>query len=98
MKLNITFHEKVCTIAIEGSIDTLTSPELEQEITAVEQNCEKMILNMTGVDYISSAGLRVVVGANHSLGKGNLTLKGLRPNVFEIFRMTGFTKHINIES
>ncbi len=97
MKLHATFEEKTCTIAIEGSIDTLTAPELDREINAALPQCEKMILDMSGVDYISSAGLRVVVGANHTVGKGNLTLKGLSTNVYEIFRMTGFTKYMNIE-
>ena len=97
MKLNTTFEENTCTIAVEGSIDTLTVPELEQAINAAAPNCGKMILDMSGVDYISSAGLRVVVGANHTVGKGNLTLRGLSTNVYEIFRMTGFTKYLTIE-
>lgn len=97
MKLNTTFEEKTCTIAIEESIDALTAPELEQAINAAAPQCEKMILDMTGVDYISSAGLRVVVGANHTVGKDNLKLVGLSRNVYEIFRMTGFTKYLNIE-
>lgn len=97
MKLNVTEKDKICTIMIEGSIDALTSEELEQAISAAAPGCEKMVLDMTGVDYISSAGLRAVVGANHSLGKDNLTLRGLAPNVLEIFRLTGFTKFLNIE-
>lgn len=97
MKLNVTNENKICTIMIEGSIDALTSPELEQAISAAAPDCDKMVLDMTGVDYISSAGLRAVVGANHNLGKDRLTLRGLAPNVFEIFRLTGFTKFLNIE-
>jgi anti-anti-sigma factor len=97
MKLNVTNEDKICTIMIEGSIDALTSPELEQAISGAAPVCEKMILDMTGVDYISSAGLRTVVAANQKLGKDNLTLKGLAPNVLEIFRLTGFTKFFNIE-
>ena len=97
MKLNTVFEENTCTIAIEGSIDTLTARELEQAVNDAAPNCEKMILDMSGVDYISSSGLRVVVGANHTVGKGNLTLRGLAPNVLEIFRMTGFTKYLIIE-
>ena len=97
MKLNTTFEEKTCTLAVEGSIDALTAPELEQAVQAAAGQCDKMILDMSGVDYISSAGLRVVVGANHTVGKGNLTLRGLSPNVYEIFRMTGFTKYLTIE-
>ena len=97
MNLNTTFEEKTCTIAIEGSIDALTAQELDQAINAAAPSCEKMILDMTKVDYISSGGLRVVVGANRSVGKDNLTLRGLAPNVLEIFRLTGFTKYLNIE-
>ena len=97
MNLNATFEEKTCTIAIEGSIDALTARDLEQAVNEAAPRCEKMVLDMTKVDYISSGGLRVVVGVNHTVGKGNLTLRGLAPNVLEIFRLTGFTKYLNIE-
>ena len=97
MELNTTFEEKVCTIVIEGDIDTLTASELDQAVNVAAPKCEKMILDMSKVDYISSGGLRVVVGANHTLGKGNLTLRGLAPNVYEIFRLTGFTKVLDIQ-
>lgn len=97
MNLNTVFEEKTCTIIIEGSIDALTSRELEQAVNDAAPQCEKMVLDMTKVDYISSAGLRVVVGANHTVGKDNLTLRGLSDNVMEIFRLTGFTKYLNIE-
>ena len=97
MNITSTTQNNTCTLAVEGSIDTLTAPELEQAVNAAAPSCEKMILDMSGVDYISSAGLRVVVGANHTVGKDNLTLKGLSRNVYEIFRMTGFTKFFTIE-
>ena len=97
MKLNTTFEGNVCTIAIEGQIDTLTAPELEQAVNDAVPNCEKMVLDMSQVDYISSGGIRVVVGTSHTLGKDNLTLRGLAPNVYEIFRLTGFTAFLNIE-
>lgn len=97
MVLNTVLEEKTCTIFIEGSIDTLTARDLEQAVNDAAPDCEKMVLDMTKVDYISSGGLRVVVGANRTVGKGNLTLRGLSPNVLEIFRLTGFTKVLNIE-
>ena len=97
MTLNTIFDEKNCTIYIEGSIDTLMARELEQAVNEAAPKCEKMVLDMEKVDYISSGGLRVVVGANRTVGKGNLTLKNLAPNVLEIFRLTGFTKVLNIE-
>ena len=97
MKLTTSFEDKKCTITIEGSIDTLTARELEQAVNDAAPNCDTMVLDMEKVDYISSGGLRVVVGANRTVGKGNLTLKDLAPNVLEIFRLTGFTKVLNIE-
>ena len=97
MKLNTKFEDKICTIAIEGSIDALTAQELDQAVNEAASKCEKLVLDMSQVDYISSGGLRVVVGANRTVGKDNLTLRGLAPNVLEIFRLTGFTKYLNIE-
>ncbi len=97
MKLNTNFEEKTCTISIEGSIDALTALELEKAVNDAAPKCVKMILDMSKVDYISSGGLRVVVGANHTVGKGNMILRGLAPNVLEIFRLTGFTKYLIIE-
>jgi len=97
MTLNTKFEENICIIEIEGSIDALTAQTLEQAVNDAAPKCEKMIFDMSKVDYISSGGLRVVVGANHTVGKGNLTLRGLAPNVLEIFRLTGFTKYLDIE-
>ncbi len=97
MKLNTVFEEKVCTLSIEGEIDTLTAPELEQAINDAVPNCEKMIIDFSQVTYISSGGLRVIIGANHTIGKENLILRGMAQNVYEIFRLTGFTNFLNIE-
>lgn len=97
MILNTKYEGNTCVIEIDGSIDALTAQSLEQAVNEAAPKCEKMVLDMTKVDYISSGGLRVVVGANHTVGKGNLTLRGLAPNVLEIFRLTGFTKYLIIE-
>lgn len=97
MKLNTSYEDNKCIIAIEGSIDALTSGELEQAVNAAAPQCDSMVLDMTGVDYISSAGLRAVVGASKTVGREKLTLRGMSVNVMEIFRMTGFTKVLNIE-
>ncbi len=97
MKLTTSNENKVCTLFIEGSIDAVTSNELEKCIEENVSGCEKMILDMEKVDYISSAGLRVVIGASRSMGKDNLILRNLADNVMEIFRLTQFSKVLNIE-
>ena len=97
MNLSTVWEDNVCTIGIDGQIDTLTAPELETVINDAAPRCETMVLDMSKVDYISSGGLRVIVGANHTYGKEKFILRGLAPNVFEIFRLTGFTNYLNIE-
>ena len=97
MKLNTVIKEKTGTIFVEGSIDTLTARDLEQAVNDAAAQCDKMVLDMSKVDYISSGGLRVIVGANRTVGQDNFTLRGLAPNVEEIFRLTGFTKYFTIE-
>lgn len=97
MELTVTFQDKTATIAIVGSIDTLTSQDLSKAVSDTAPQCEKMILNMTEVEYISSAGLRAIIAANRSLGKDNLILRGVNKNVMEVFRMTGFNRALNIE-
>ena len=92
-----SLNDKTCTLLVEGRIDTLTSAELEQAVNNNAPLCEKLVLDLAGVDYISSAGIRAVLNARKTVGGDNLTLRNLNRNVFEIFKMTGFTKVLNIE-
>ena len=97
--MNITkqWNEKECTFVIEGRIDTLTSGELESAVNEVCDSCEKLVLDMAGVDYVSSAGIRVIIQAHQTLGKENFVLKNVPGNVIELFKMTGFQKVLNFE-
>ena len=97
MTITQTLNDKTCTLLVEGRIDTLTSAELEQAVNNNAPLCEKLVLDLAGVDYISSAGIRAVLNARKTVGGDNLTLRNLNRNVFEIFKMTGFTKVLNIE-
>ena len=83
---------------IQGRIDTLNAPELEQAFIENAENCEKMIIDFSDTDYISSAGLRVILVAHRKMEKkGGLVLKNLSKNVASIMKMTGFVKYVNIE-
>ena len=98
--MNISTHtdDGTCTFAVQGRIDTLTAPELEQAITENAPECDKMVFDLKDVDYISSAGLRVILLAHREMKqKGGLTLKGLNPNIRAIMMMTGFHKVLQIE-
>ena len=95
MTVKTDFNDKICTMTVEGNIDTMTSSELEQAVTEAAVDCEKLILDFAGVEYISSAGIRAVLEARRIVGGDNLTLKNLNANVNELFRITGFTKVLN---
>ena len=98
MNITVKKEEKVYTLIIEGRVDTLTAPELEKVFRDNAEQADKMIFDMYGVDYVSSAGIRAIVSAYKIMGnKDGLVLKGLRNNVLTIIRMTGLEKKLTIE-
>lgn len=84
---------------IEGKLDTNTSPELEKLILTNNERFEKIILNFSGLSYISSAGLRVVKILHMAKKKsdGELVLTNVNSTVMEVFEMTGFSQLLNFE-
>ena len=97
MTITSSLNDRTCTLAVEGDIDTLTSPELEKAVEENAPTCDKLILDLAGVDYISSAGIRSVLKARQMKGNDHFVLKNLNNNVMEIFKITGFVKALNIE-
>ena len=98
--LNITKTEEngALRIALEGRLDTTSSPELEQELRGLIPNVESLTLDLAKLDYISSAGLRVLLVTQKAMGKrGTLKLCGVNETVMEILEVTGFTEILNIE-
>ena len=99
MILTKDYNEKKLIVAIEGRIDTITSQELDNEINNELGNFESLTLDFTGVEYISSAGLRVLVAIQKKLKATNVPfiIKNVNDNVNEIFKMSGFDKILTIE-
>lgn len=98
MNINAIVKDNVCTLDVEGRIDTLTAPQLEQAFADYAGSCDKMIFDLSKVDYISSAGLRVIVVAHREMEKKDgLVLKNLSKNVESIINMTGFNRALNIQ-
>ena len=79
------------TIALQGRLDTVTSPELESELKTALDGAKELIMDFTKLEYISSAGLRVLLSAHKKMdGKGGkMTVINPRADVMEIFTMTG---------
>lgn len=86
------------TFLLEGRLDTITSPNLECKINDATPDAAKLILDFAKLDYISSAGLRVLLGAAQAMdGKGDMVVRNLNPSVREVFDLTGFSNLFNIE-
>lgn len=86
------------TFKIEGHIDTATSPQLEEEVRK-ELNCvSHFIIDLSAVDYVSSAGLRVILAASKIMAKqGRMDIVNTPKNIKELFDLTGFSEVLNIE-
>ena len=99
MNIDKNYNDKELTLTVEGRIDTLTSKELEDEITAELGNFDALILDFANLEYISSAGLRVLISTQKKLKADNIPMiiKNVTDSVNEIFRMSGFDKILKIE-
>lgn len=98
MNLKTTAENNTATIAIDGRLDTMTSPELIAEIGKVAPANDKLILDVSGLEYISSAGVRALVTAHKQMAKkGGFTVKSPNKNVLEIIKLTGLTTILNIQ-
>lgn len=83
-------------VSLVGRLNTITSPELESELASQYSNITKLTIDFKDLEYISSAGLRVVLSAHKALN-GNVVLKNLNDSVMEVFEMTGFSNIFTIE-
>ena len=97
MTLNKAKNGKELTISIAGRVDTVTSPELEKLIQSEIGDIESLVLDLKEMDYISSAGLRVLLAAHKTMSKKNgMKVKNAGADVMEIFEVTGFSDILDI--
>ena len=94
MDINKVADNGKLKVTIIGRLDTTTAPELEKEldftgITSVE-------FDLADLEYVSSAGLRVILMVQKNM-KGNFVLKNVKPEIMEIFEITGFADILTIE-
>lgn len=97
MNITKSIDADVCTLSIEGDIDTTTSAILDKAVEECLPQCSRIVLDMKDVKYISSAGIRSIVKTRKLVGSNNLVLRNLRNNIMEIIKMTGFADRLIIE-
>ena len=91
MNINIERTNGTVLMALEGRLDTTTAPELEKAINDEGEALKSLVLDFGGVDYISSAGLRVLLTAQKKMNvQGSMELANVGEAVMDIFEMTGF--------
>ena len=98
MKINSQKNGSNMTIELTGRLDTSTAPELEKVINTSLENITKLVFDMDGLEYISSAGLRVLLSAQKTMNRqGQMKLINVNEAILEIFEITGFTDIMIIE-
>ena len=99
MNMKQTVNGNELCIALEGRLDTTTAPELEKALKAGLDGVKELVFDMTALDYLSSAGLRVLLGAQKSMNKqGSMKVVHVNETIMEIFEVTGFAGVLTIES
>ena len=91
--------EGVTVLSLNGSIDAITAPEITEFIQAqIAKGNTKLVADLSGVDYTSSAGLRVLLGAikDTRAQSGDLRLAGIQPDVQKVLNLSGFTNILKI--
>ena len=98
MTINKTLDGKTLNVALEGRLDTVTAPELEASLREDLEKADNLVLDFGKLEYISSAGLRVLLSAQKVMAKrGEMKLVHVNETIMEIFKVTGFTDILTIE-
>ena len=94
-----TLGDKII-LALEGRLDTITSPQLQTELLNAIDEGDYVELDFQQLSYVSSAGLRVLLLGQKKAAakKGTMVLKHVSPEIMDIFKMTGFAKILKIEA
>ena len=98
MTIEKTVENKTITLALSGRLDTTTAPELEKVTDETIPFADELIFNFENLEYISSAGLRVILKAQKAMNqKGNMKLTNVNEDIMKIFDITGFLDILTIE-
>lgn len=98
MEIRTEKADGVLTVALEGRLDTTTASAFETKLNEEIAGVKELVLEFSGLQYISSAGLRVILGAQKTMNKqGKMKLTGVNEDIMEVFDITGFSDILTIE-
>ena len=97
MNIEKVLNDNEIVLNISGRLDTTTAPALETEFVQLQAQCEQLVLDFAKLEYLSSAGLRVLLKMQKSMAaKGGMKLLHVNETVMEVFEITGFSDILNI--
>ena len=98
LNINKKITGEKAVVELEGRLDTVTAPEVKKEIKNPEPEVTELVLDFNKLEYISSAGLRVLLAAQKVMAKrGTMKITGANEMIMEIFEVTGFADILTIE-
>ena len=98
MTIEKKINQEELTLIVSGRLDTQTAPELENELDTSLAGIKDLTFDLTALDYVSSAGLRVILKAQKAMNaQGSMKLIGVNDNIMEVFDITGFLDILTIE-
>lgn len=98
MNINKTLNGTKLTLTLSGRLDTTTAPQLETELKSSLDNVDNLILDFEDLEYISSAGLRVLLSTQKIMNKqGKMVIRHVNDTILEVFEVTGFNDILTIE-
>ena len=98
MTIEKKINQDAATLIVSGRLDTQTAPELENELDEVLLGLKELTFDMTNLEYVSSAGLRVILKAQKAMNtQGSMKLTGVNDSIMEVFDITGFLDILTIE-
>ena len=98
LKIAKSVNGNTCTVSLEGKVDMTTSMQLEEELTPLVGTVEEIVLDLSKLVYISSAGLRVFIATQKRMkGMGHMVIRNVQTSVMEIFVVTGMEQVLTIE-
>ena len=98
LTINKTVENGKAILMPEGRLDTVTAPQMENAVKEILPGITELTFNFEKLEYISSAGLRVLLSAQKAMNaQGKMTVTGVNESIMEIFEVTGFSDILNIE-
>lgn len=98
MNITKTVNESTLNIALEGRMDTTTAPQFDEELKDSIGGCKELIIDFEKLEYLSSAGLRVLLATQKTMNKqGKMIIRNVNEPIMEVFEMTGFVDILTIE-